>query len=136
MNARENPGRERNFKMRHIYLKTTLMAIVMAITLNSLNAFADDKSNTPIVNINNATAQELAYLPGIGPSTAERIIHYRKGHKFEKTLHITRVKGIGRKTYEKIKIYISINSPTTATAKIKITSDKTVTKPNKTTSKK
>jgi len=48
------------------------------------------------VDVNNAGAEELATLPGIGPAFAARIIQYRKGHPpFTKAEDLTAVPGIG-----------------------------------------
>lgn len=61
------------------------------------------------ININTASAGELSMLPKIGPKTAEAIIAYRTKHgPFRKPEHLTRVKGIGDKTYEKLKEYITV----------------------------
>ncbi len=62
------------------------------------------------ININTADATELEKLPGIGEVKAEAIIQYRKSYGRFKTIHdITRVSGIGEKTFEKIKDLISVN---------------------------
>ncbi|MEE8588229.1 MAG: helix-hairpin-helix domain-containing protein [Sulfurimonadaceae bacterium] len=60
------------------------------------------------VNINTASIEELSTLPGIGKSTAEKIVKYRKDHKFEKTSDLMEVKGIGQKKFEKIKTELSV----------------------------
>lgn len=61
------------------------------------------------VNINEASAEELAELKGIGKSLAERIVVYRssEGHFILKE-DIKRVKGIGPALYEKIKDDIAV----------------------------
>lgn len=61
------------------------------------------------VNLNNAGIDELCALPGIGESTAQKIIDYRnrKG-KFKKISDVINVKGIGKKKFEKIKEYLVI----------------------------
>jgi len=60
-----------------------------------------------IININTATAEELTELPGVGESTAEKIILYRNEVKgFKKKEDIMNVKGIGKKKFENIKNYI------------------------------
>jgi competence protein ComEA len=61
------------------------------------------------VNINAATAKELQGLPGIGQVTAERIVAHRaeKG-KFKSTNDLLKVKGVGKKSLEKIRELISI----------------------------
>lgn len=56
------------------------------------------------VNINNANQVELETLPGIGPSTALKIINYRKENgKFKNIEDIKNVPGIGESKYEQIK---------------------------------
>jgi competence protein ComEA len=61
------------------------------------------------VNINTASAKELELLPGIGPSTAQKIISYRARSPFKEPLHLLRVKGVGRKTYARIKPFLSVS---------------------------
>ena len=53
---------------------------------------------TSLVNLNTATASELESLPGIGESTARRIIADRQAHgPFESIDDLMRVSGIGQK---------------------------------------
>lgn len=61
------------------------------------------------ININTATKEILITLPGVGESTAEKIIKYRELHKgFKKIEHIMKVKGIGKKKFENMKEYIFV----------------------------
>lgn len=60
------------------------------------------------VNINIASKEELMTLNGIGEAIAERILSYRKEHKFKKAEEIMSVPGIGNAKYEKIKDNIII----------------------------
>lgn len=54
------------------------------------------------ININTAGPQELDLLPGIGPSLAAAIINYRTEFgPFQNPEDITRVPGIGEKTFQK-----------------------------------
>ena len=56
------------------------------------------------VNINTANKESLSTLNGIGPVTAERIIEYReKVGSFKSIEEVAKVKGIGEKTFLKIK---------------------------------
>ena len=56
------------------------------------------------LDINTAPVQELALLPGIGPTMAERIIADRRDHgPFQSIDDITRVPGIGPVTLEQIR---------------------------------
>ena len=61
------------------------------------------------VNINNATKDELTSLPGIGDSTASKILEYIKEKgKFKKIEDIQNVSGIGQSKYESIKDLIDV----------------------------
>ncbi len=69
----------------------------------------DNASDTVLININTASAEELKELPGIGDVLAQRIIDYRSTHgPFSSKIDITNVSGIGEKTYEKICDLISV----------------------------
>jgi len=62
------------------------------------------KAFTGKININTATAKELALIPGVGPVTAKSIIAYRKKNgKFKSSKDLLNVKGIGEKTMKKMK---------------------------------
>lgn len=74
-------------------------------------AFVDDTSGTSVktsalININNATLEQLKELPGVGDSIASRIIEYRKEKRFSKKEDLMNVKGIGEKTYSKMESMI------------------------------
>ena len=64
---------------------------------------------TGIVNINTASQQELESLPGIGPAYALRIIEHRSQAPFMQKEDIMKVKGIGQKTFDKLKDKISVD---------------------------
>ena len=62
------------------------------------------------VNINKASQEELDNLPGIGPSTASKILEYRKQNgNFKNIEDIKEVSGIGEAKFEKIKEMITVN---------------------------
>ncbi len=64
---------------------------------------------TNIVNLNSAGLEELCTLPGIGEVKAQAIIDYRKENgPFQSLEEITKVKGIGVKTLEKIRHRLSV----------------------------
>ena len=65
------------------------------------------------VNLNTATAEQLELLPGIGPSMAKKIIDYRTAKPFAEPMQVVRIKGIGRKTFEKLKPLISVKGENT-----------------------
>ena len=61
------------------------------------------------LDINIASKAELMKLPGVGEKTAESIINYRSTRKFKKPEDIMKIKGIGRKKFEKMKDLIHTN---------------------------
>jgi len=66
-------------------------------------------STTELVNINTGSSAELDTLPGIGPTTAQKIIDYREQNgPFINTEDIINVPGIGPGTYERIKNLITV----------------------------
>lgn len=66
-------------------------------------------TTTELVNINTASQAELESLPGIGPTTAGKIIEYRDANgPFLSIEDIINVSGIGPGTYERIKDLITV----------------------------
>lgn len=79
---------------------------------NSSNNSSTSKSssNNGLININTCTQTELESLAGIGPSTAKKIIDYRKENgKFKTIEDIKNVSGIGDAKYNGIKDSICVN---------------------------
>ena len=61
------------------------------------------------LNLNSATEAQLEALPGIGPATASRIIEYRKKNgAFKKAEDLMNVKGIGEKSFLKLKPRLTV----------------------------
>jgi competence protein ComEA len=62
------------------------------------------------VNINEAAAEELRSLPGIGPVLSDAIIAYRETNgPFRDVEELTRVKGIGRKRFESVRDFVTVS---------------------------
>ena len=61
------------------------------------------------INLNLATVDQLETLPGIGRKTAERIVEHRtKNGAFKKVEELMNVKGIGEKSFLKLKPMIVV----------------------------
>ncbi|MCA9664322.1 MAG: helix-hairpin-helix domain-containing protein [Myxococcales bacterium] len=74
-------------------------------------------SSEGVVNLNDANEPQLRLLPGIGHAKAMRIIAYRKRRKFRHTYEVIRVRGIGRRTFRKLRQWLAVKGPTTLTHK-------------------
>jgi competence protein ComEA len=88
---------------------------VTAAPVDKVKVTSDDKNSATKatkdipkdVNINTADKEMLILLPGIGPVGAEAILAYRKDNgNFKSVDELTKVKGIGDKTLEKLKPYL------------------------------
>jgi len=61
------------------------------------------------VNINTASVSELDTLPGVGPSTAQKIVDDRTANgPYKRIEDLMRVSGIGEKKFESLKDYVSV----------------------------
>ena len=66
-------------------------------------------SSDGLVNINTADENGLQKIRGVGPSIAQRIIDFREQNgNFKSIDEIKKVRGIGEKTFEKIKDSITV----------------------------
>ena len=72
------------------------------------------------VNINTADASQLALLPRVGPSVAQRVIEFRKENgPFKSPEDLMLVQGIGEKTWQLLKPYVATSGETTLKEKVK-----------------
>ena len=63
-------------------------------------------------NLNPATVAQLETLPGVGKSTAERILEYRqKNGGFKRVEDLMNVRGIGEKSFLKMKPLLIVTAP-------------------------
>ena len=94
-----------------------MIAAIAAIALSAAAAGAQGRATAPKatataaapVNLNTATMDQLATIPGIGVKTAERIIAYReKNGGFKKVEDLMNVSGVGEKSFLKMKPLITV----------------------------
>jgi competence protein ComEA len=93
----------------------TRVVLLLVTLLALLGGGAQAQERSPAagpgstVNLNSATLPQLEALPGIGRSTAERIIEYRqKNGGFKRIEDLMNVRGIGEKSFLKLKPLITV----------------------------
>jgi len=73
---------------------------------------AEEKLTEQVLDVNQATAEQLEALPGIGPVIARRIVDYREKHGLFKSVdELLNVNGIGPKRLAAIKDFVVCNQP-------------------------
>lgn len=65
------------------------------------------------INLNTADRAQLMLLPGVGPATADKVLAYRDRRRFARPAHVMRIKGIGKKTYARLRRYLTVDGDTT-----------------------
>lgn len=91
-------------------------ALVLSVLLVQSGALASSRSSISavgVVNVNEATVQQLDLLPTVGGKVAARIVAVRGKTPFRTPAELTRVKGFGKKRFEKLKQYLTVSGPTT-----------------------
>jgi competence ComEA-like helix-hairpin-helix protein len=70
-------------------------------------SLANKKPPPAPVNLNTATSAQLQQVPGIGPSTADKIVQMRKSYgAFKSVNDLLAIRGIGPKKLEKMRKYL------------------------------
>jgi len=105
-------------------IRAASLAVLLTLGAGAL-LFAESTEPAPAgqkVNINSATAAELAYLPRLGAKVAARIVEHRKEKPFARPEDLMEVKGIGEKLFVTLKPYVAVSGPTTLNAKVRSSS--------------
>jgi competence protein ComEA len=110
----------------------TLRPIVRALTIPILGLALSTIAAHPVVaegepaapthkavNINQASAIELAHLPRVGVKLADRIVAHRTQHgAFKRAEDLMEVKGVGDKMFAMLKPYLTVSGTTTLAEKV------------------
>lgn len=90
--------------------KTLYQALVLCA---ALPLAAADRAPSHPINLNTASVTELMQLPHVGVKTADRIVTFRKQHGgFRRIEEVMNVKGIGEKSFAKLRPYLTLGAPT------------------------
>lgn len=102
-------------------LALALGVVALLAAASPANA-ADPAAPAPAkktVNVNQASADELARLPRVGPSLAGKIVaHREKNGPFKRAEDLMEVNGVGEKMFTILKPYVAVSGPTTLTEKV------------------
>ena len=99
--------------------RRALPVIVILIALAAA-AVAEDKGAQGVVNLNQASVEQLQLLPRVGPALAQRIVEFREANgPFKAADEVTAVKGIGERSLELLKPYLTVSGETTLAVKVK-----------------
>src|SRR5712672_3075599 len=86
---------------------------LILVLLFSPCSFAKKKPPAQPVNINTANSEQLRTVPGIGPSTAEKILQMRKSYgAFKSVDDLLAIRGLGPKRLDKMRKYLTVGKPT------------------------
>jgi len=97
-------------KETHLYRCSALAGAVLLVGLLAA-ALANAGSAPPPININTASVEELATLPGVGEVIAQRIVSHReKSGKFRKVDELLVIRGISKKKLEKLRPLITVGA--------------------------
>lgn len=90
-----------------------LMAYLVCLGINisePLNPRLEIQKNS-LMNVNTATWSELLQIPGITETVAWNIVKHRElNGDYSSVDQLSNIKGIGKKSLEKIKLYVALNS--------------------------
>ena len=87
----------------------TLLALMLVGATAEVVAAGPASNPTDLVDLNNASVDELQGIPGIGKVMAQRIVAWRDEHgPFRRVEDLMKVKGVGEKTFDKLRPYVKV----------------------------
>ncbi len=89
-----------------------VLVVMAALGVTPVMAQEKPAAASSQINLNTASQAQLETLPGVGAATAKRIIEYRdKNGGFKKIEELMNVRGIGEKSFLKLKPLIVVTAP-------------------------
>jgi competence protein ComEA len=99
---------------RKFHLLPAALALLALFGVAALAAAAQGA-----VNLNTASAEQLALLPRVGATIAERIVAFRDANgPFKAVEELMLVEGVGERTFELMRPYVAVSGETTLAEKV------------------
>jgi competence ComEA-like helix-hairpin-helix protein len=94
-----------------MWTRTLVLHLSLCLLFVALSSATKKPPPQPI-NINTADSTQLQLVPGIGPSTAEKILQMRKSYgAFKSVNDLMAIRGLGPKRLEKMRKYLTVGKP-------------------------
>jgi competence ComEA-like helix-hairpin-helix protein len=100
-----------------IWIPLTVLGLLAAALIFAKEKPAPQSGEEPageekqLIDVNQASAEEFARLPGIGPKLAERIVSFRKKHgPFRREEDLLAIEGIGYGKWKGIRPYLKLGA--------------------------
>ena len=97
-----------------------LVSLCALVALSAGAPVAHAEAPSGVVNVNEASPEQLMLLPRIGESKAQRILEFRAKTPFKTVTQLGRVKGIGVKSLRLLKPFVRVDGPTTLTEPVSV----------------
>ena len=94
---------------KSLRIVATGLALVLAFMASTgLASAASKPAPAGRINVNTASVEQFATLPGVGQKLAARIVEYRqKSGSFKAVQELMNVKGIGEKNFVKLEAHLT-----------------------------
>jgi comEA protein len=97
---------------RKVTARCFCLLLMVLVLWATQDLYAKKKPPLHPVNLNTASSAELQQVPGIGPSTAEKILQARKSYgAFKSVADLQAIRGIGPKKLDKMRKYLTVAKP-------------------------
>ncbi|HEY1908569.1 MAG TPA: helix-hairpin-helix domain-containing protein [Myxococcaceae bacterium] len=70
-------------------------------------------AGTGVLNLNTATLDQIDALPGVSPTLAAAVVAERTAHPFARPEDVTRVQGMGKRRFERLRPHLTVTGPST-----------------------
>ena len=90
-----------------------LSALLLWVPATAQAAKKHSTSVTGVVNLNEATPEQLKMLPGMKQAGVEEIVAHRQKHPFTRIEEVVQLKGFSKKQFDKLRPHLTVSGATT-----------------------